>query len=138
MIGSRGEWKGGMAFEIEQDGVSFVVDASPEFGGADLGPRPKGLLLSALIGCTGMDVVSILQKMRVTGFEFSLEAEGELTADHPVVFGSIRLRYIFRGAALPREKLERAVELSQEKYCGVSAILRASSPIGYEIVVEEA
>lgn len=137
MTGSSGRWKGGMAFEIEQDGHQFVLDASADFGGAGSGPRPKGLLLSGLIGCTGMDVVTILGKMRVEGYGLRLEASAEITEEHPIVFRSIRLRYIFSGIDLPREKLARAVELSQERYCGVSAMLKASAPLEYEIAYED-
>jgi len=126
-----------MAFEIEQDGHLFVLDASEDLGGAGTGPRPKGLLLSGLIGCTGMDVVSILGKMRVQGYSLRLEASAEMTTEHPIVFRSIRLRYIFGGSDLPREKIARAVELSQERYCGVSAMLKASAPLEFEIAYED-
>jgi len=135
---SRGIWKGGMAFEIQQDGHSFVLDADPDSGGADTGARPKALLLSGLIGCTGMDVVSILRKMRVEGYGLEMEAEADLTDDHPVVFSRIRLRYLFSGRDLPRDRIERAVGLSQEKYCGVSAMLRMVAPLEWEIVYLEA
>jgi putative redox protein len=122
-----------MAFRILQDGHEFTLDSSTDFGGSDSGPRPKGLLLSALMGCSGMDVVSILGKMRVTGFEFEMEASAGTTEEHPVVFSGIRLVYIFRGRDLPREKIERAVRLSQEKYCGVSEMLRKAAPLDWEI-----
>jgi putative redox protein len=127
-----------MAFEIQQDGHSFVLDADPDSGGADTGARPKALLLSGLIGCTGMDVVSILRKMRVEGYGLEMEAEADLTDDHPVVFSRIRLRYLFSGRDLPRDRIERAVGLSQEKYCGVSAMLRMVAPLEWEIVYLEA
>lgn len=137
MTGSSGRWMGGMAFEIEQDGHLFVLDASGDLGGAGAGPRPKGLLLSGLIGCTGMDVVAILGKMRVGGYRLRLEASAEMTEDHPIVFRSIRLRYVFGGSDLPRDKIARAVELSQERYCGVSAMLKAAAPLEYEISYED-
>jgi len=132
MAESSGIWSGGMAFSMLQDGHEFTLDSTPDFGGADRGPRPKGLLLSALIGCTGMDVVSILKKMRVEGYGFELTAEADTTEDHPVVFSAIRLVYVFRGRDLPRGKIERAVALSQEKYCGVSAMLRRAAPLTWE------
>lgn len=130
---STGTWMGGMAFRMEQDGHSFLLDAGSDLGGADGGPRPKALLLSALIGCTGMDVVSILRKMRVEGFTLRIRAEAETTEDHPVVFRSIRLVYEFGGPDLPADKLRRAVELSQERYCGVSAMLRAAAPLEWSL-----
>lgn len=135
---SRGVWTGGMAFRMEQDGHEFLLDSTEEFGGRDAGPRPKALLLSGLVGCTGMDVVSILGKMRVDGYALEISAEADTTEDHPVVFSSIRLAYLFRGRNLPREKIERAVALSQEKYCGVSAMLRRAAPLSWEIRYEEA
>lgn len=129
-------WKAGMAFEVELDGHTFPVDAKPEVGGGNLGPRPKALLLSALGGCTGMDVVSILAKMRVPIEGFRVEVEAPLTDEHPRVYSSILLRYVFRGRDLPMDKLERAVQLSQERYCGVSAMLGKAMPIAHEIVLE--
>ncbi len=135
---SRAEWLGGLTFAVEQDGHRFVIDGPEEFGGRDLGPRPKNLLLTALIGCTGMDVVSILDKMRVSGFELRLTADGELTPEHPVHFSSINVEFRFRGNDLPREKLEKAVNLSRERYCGVSRMLGEAAELSYRVVVEEA
>lgn len=129
-------WKAGMAFDVALDGHSFTVDAKPEMGGADLGPRPKGLLLSALGGCTGMDVVSILAKMRVPLEGFRVEVEAPLTDEHPRVYSAVHLRYVFRGRDLPMDKLERAVQLSQERYCGVSAMLAKAAPVTHEILLE--
>lgn len=129
-------WTEAMAFEVELDGHRFTVDAKPEVGGTDAGPRPKGLLLSALAGCTGMDVVSILAKMRVPLAGFRLEVEAPLTDEHPRVYQHIHIRYVFRGQNLPQDKLERAVQLSQERYCGVSAMLAKALPISHEIVRE--
>jgi putative redox protein len=134
---SKVSWQTGMAFSVELDGHSFIVDAKPEVGGGNLGPRPKGLLLSALGGCTGMDVVSVLGKMRVALDGFRVEVEAPLTEDHPRVYSSIHIRYIFQGKDLPMDKLERAVQLSQEKYCGVSAMLAKSAPVTHEIVLED-
>jgi putative redox protein len=129
-------WKAGMAFDVELDGHTFAVDAKPEVGGENLGPRPKGLLLSALGGCTGMDVVSILAKMRVPLEGFRVEVEAPLTDEHPRVYSSIVIRYVFRGSDLPMDKLERAVQLSQERYCGVSAMLGKAASITHEIVLD--
>lgn len=130
-------WQAGMAFTVELDDHTFTVDAKPEAGGAGLGPRPKGLLLSALGGCTGMDVVSILAKMRVPLEGFRVEVEAPLTEDHPRVYSSIHIRYVFKGRDLPMDKLERAVQLSQERYCGVSAMLAKAAPVTQEIVRED-
>ena len=135
---STGTWQGGMAFRMEQDGHSFLLDSSPDWGGSDSGPRPKALLLSGLIGCTGMDVVSILRKMKVEDYGLSIRADAEYTEEHPVIFRSIHLTFSFSGTGLPPEKIERAVELSQEKYCGVSAMLKHTARIGYTITVNGA
>ncbi len=129
-------WQNGLEFAVTQDGHRFTIDGSSEFGGHDRGPRPKNLLLSALAGCTGMDVVSILGKMKITDYTLNVEASGEYTEDHPKVFSSLGIRYLFRGDDLPRPKIERAVELSQEKYCGVSAMLRQTAEIDFEIVIQ--
>lgn len=133
---SRLEWREGMAFDVFQDGHRFMLDANEGVGGQNSGPRPKGLLLSALGGCTGMDVVSILQKMRVPLQGFELVIEAGQTDEHPRVFTKIHLKYIFRGNGLPLEKLQKAVALSQERYCGVSAMLAKVAPLTYEIIVE--
>jgi putative redox protein len=131
----KAAWDGGLAFNVVQDGHAFRLDASPEAGGGNSGPRPKGLLLSGLAGCTGMDVVSILAKMRVDVTRFDVEVSAETTQEHPKVFSRIHIRYIFEGSGIPRDKVEKAVSLSQDKYCGVSAMLRQACEITHEIVI---
>lgn len=130
----KAEWDSGMAFTALQDGQEFIMDADASSGGQGRGPRPKGLLLSGLAGCTGMDVVSILQKMRVEVESFEILVDADLTDEHPKVFSKIHLKYVFRGKDLPQDKLEKAVNLSQERYCGVSAMLRLACPLTWEIV----
>jgi len=130
------KWAGGMAFDGEQDGFTIGLDADASFGGQGRGPKPKTLVLTALGGCTGMDVVSILKKMQVELEGFEIRANAELTEDHPKVFKSIHLAYVFKGKDLPMDKLQRAVGLSQDKYCGVSAMLAKGCPITHEIIVE--
>lgn len=127
---------GSMAFQMDLDGHNFITDASKEIGGENLGPRPKKLLLAGLIGCTGIDVVSILKKMKVELESFNLEAKAESSEEHPKVYTEIHLTYRFKGKNLPMDKLEKAVSLSQEKYCGVSAMLKKAAPVTYDIVVE--
>lgn len=83
-----------------------------------------------------MDVISILKKMRVVPEYFNVEVEGELTEEHPKYFHSIYIKYIFRGKDLPMNKLEKAVNLSQDRYCGVSAMLLEVAKITHEIVIE--
>src|SRR5690554_1614456 len=98
---------GNMAFQMDLDGHNFITDASEEIGGNDLGPRPKKLLLAGLIGCTGIDVVSILDKMKVELENFNLEAKAESSKEHPKVYTKIHLTYRFKGNNLPMDKLER-------------------------------
>ena len=105
-------------------------------GGRDLGPRPKALLLSGLGSCTAIDVVSILQKMRVPLEGLEVQVSAEVRDEHPRIYTGIHVKYLFRGKDLPLDKLERAVKLSEETYCGVSAMLRPAVPITSEIVVE--
>lgn len=129
-------WKSGLAFTARQGGHSIPLDASVESGGMDSGASPKGLLLSGLGGCSGIDVVAILEKMRVHLDGFQVQASAELTDEHPKVFRSIHLRYVFKGKDLPMDKLEKAVILSMDRYCGVSAMLAKAAPITWEIVVD--
>jgi putative redox protein len=134
---SEVELKDGMHFVGKLDGFDIPIDAETNVGGQGKGPKPKGLLLTSLAGCTAMDVVSILRKMRIEPESFSVEVEAGVTEDHPRVFRTIRVIYRLKGKGLTREKVEKAVNLSQEKYCGVSAMLKKTAPIEYEIVIEE-
>lgn len=134
---SKVELKDGMHFMGTLDGYEVPIDADKSVGGEGKGPKPKGLMLTALAGCTAMDVISILRKMKIEPDSFSVETEADLTDDHPKVFKSIRIVYRLRGKGIERSKVEKAVELSQEKYCGVSAMLKMVAPIDYEIVIEE-
>lgn len=128
-------WKRGMAFQTDLYGHKITIDADKSNGGQDLGPRPKALMLVALAGCTGMDIVSILEKMRVEIQDLDIKVEGEVTEEHPKHFTSMHITYEFWGNDLPLEKLEKAVALSDEKYCGVSATLKKGIPVTHSIVV---
>ena len=129
-------WKENMAFEAEVDGFKIALDADAAVGGENKGPKPKALTLVSLAGCTSMDVISILKKMRVEPESFNVEVEGELTDEHPKYYHSIHVRYIFKGKDLPMAKLEKAVNLSEERYCGVSALLSKGARITSEIVID--
>lgn len=128
-------WKGDMEFETELNGHKLTIDASPEVGGHNKGPRPKMLMLTALAGCTGMDVVSILGKMKVELLEFNVRVDGTLTEDHPKYYESMNIIYEFKGENLQEDKLKKAIELSQEKYCGVSALYKKAIKLTYEIKI---
>ena len=131
------EWKGNMAFQTDMDGHTIVIDAPENVGGNDLGPRPKKFMLTALAGCTGMDVVSILKKMRVTYKSLNIIVEADLSADQPVHYTAMKIIYEFAGNNLPFDKLEKAVRLSEEKYCGVSAVYRKVMEMSTEIRIKE-
>lgn len=132
---SKVVWKDGMAFEAQLEGFSFGIDADPEFGGQGFGPKPKGLVLTALCGCTAMDVISILTKMRVPVKSFSVDASTELAETHPKVFGEVVVNYRFEGDDLPEAKLRRAVELSTTTYCAVNAMLGKATTIRHALWV---
>lgn len=122
-----------MAFEAEVNGHKFILDADESVGGHDSGPRPKPLMMVALAGCTGMDVVSILKKMRVEYEGLDVKIEGELGEEHPKRYTSMKVIYEFRGKDLPLDKLQKAVDLSRERYCGVSASYKDIMKLDYEI-----
>jgi len=129
----RLNWLENMAFEAEVNGHKIIIDAAQAVGGENRGPRPKPLMLVALAGCTGMDVVSILKKMRVEVESFNVVVEGDLTEEHPKQFSAMRVIYEFKGTDLPMDKLEKAINLSEERYCGVSAMYKKAIGITTEI-----
>ena len=126
-----------MAFEADVNGHKIILDAAEQVGGENRGPRPKPLMLTALAGCTGMDVVSILKKMRVTFDDFNVTVEGDLTEEHPKQYYKMNVIYEFKGNDLPLEKLKKAVSLSEENYCGVSALYKKAIEITSEIRIVE-
>jgi len=127
-------WKSGMAFESEISGHKLIMDAVQKVGGDDEGPRPKPLVLASLAGCTGMDVVSILRKMKQPLTYFNIVVDAEATEEHPQTYSTMKIIYEFSTSDnLDRQKVEKAVNLSQERYCGVSALLRKAIPLEYEI-----
>lgn len=129
------KWNGNMQFEANLDEHILIMDASPESGGENAGPRPKKLMLASLAGCTGMDVISMLKKMRIEPKTFNINIEAEVTEEHPKQYISMHLIYEFTGEELDEDKIRKAVELSQDRYCGVSAAYRKAMPITYEIKI---
>lgn len=123
-------WKGEHRFESEHEGNFILVD-----GDKKTGHGPKALLLSGLAGCSGIDVVDILEKMRVEFADFSMEAEAEQTEEHPKVFTGVRITYRLRTAPENEDKVRKAIELSLEKYCGVAAMLKKNSRLDYTLVI---
>lgn len=131
------KWLSDLAFEAEIDGHKIYMDSTAEHGGKNTGPRPKPLMMVALAGCTGMDVASILKKMRVDIEELTVDVEGELTEDHPKRFLGMKLIYRVKGKGVNRKNVEKAVNLSSTRYCGVSANYSKAFPITHEIIIEE-
>jgi putative redox protein len=131
------KWLNNMAFETEVSGHRIIVDADQSVGGENRGPRPKPFMLAALGGCTGMDVISILSKMRVEVDSFNVIVEGDLTEEYPKHFYKIHVIYEFTGNNLPPDKLQKAVSLSEERYCGVSAVYKKALELTSEIRIIE-
>lgn len=130
-------WTDKVAFEGELDGHKLIVDANEESGGSDLGPRPKKLMLTALAGCTGVDVIMILKKMKVVPHAFNVIVEADVTDEHPKHYTKMKVIYQFKGKDLPIDKLEKAVKLSETTYCGVSAVYRKALELTTEIRIVE-
>jgi putative redox protein len=144
----QARWTSGMRFEgANPEGMRVVMDAHPQHGGTAGrpaaghyeieagGPSPMETLLLALAGCTGMDVIPILQKMRAPVDRFTIEVTADRADTHPRVLTAIHLRYVAAGPGLRVEQVEKAVGLSQDKYCSVSAMLRKAAPVTYETTV---
>lgn len=132
-------WTGRMTF-VGRAGSNHLVpmDSGPDFGGDGSATKPLELLLLGLGGCTGMDVVSLLHKMRVPFTDLELNITADRAEEHPAVYRKIDIEYIVTGHGLDEEKVRRAVELSQEKYCSVSAMLKKACPVNYSIRCVEA
>ena len=117
------KWKGGMAFESNNpSGLNLTIDAGPEDGGEGKGLRPKALMLSGLAGCSGLDVA------------FTIETIANLTDEHPKYYDSVTIEYHFHGCNLEEKKLQRAVDLSVEKYCGVMEMFRRFAELRIETI----
>ncbi|HNX38061.1 MAG TPA: OsmC family protein [Candidatus Cloacimonadota bacterium] len=130
-------WIGGMAFDADILGHHVIMDADPQWGGKDKGPFPKPLLLAALSGCSGMDVVSILDKMKVKDYELKIDVEADKTEEHPVIYKDIVIAFHFTGTDLPPDKLLKAVRLSTEQYCGVNAMLKKAAEVKVQVFINE-
>ncbi len=129
-------WKENMQFKTDLPGGEIIFDSSAEFGGTDSGVRPKATMLGALAGCTGMDVISILKKMKVKLNDFRVEVNGTLTDEHPKIYQAVEVHYYFSGEALDAQKIEKAVDLSINRYCGVYEMFRSFAKMTYTINYE--
>ena len=123
------EWTGGMNFE-----ANFGDKNKPlHMSGEEIGYGPKKLMLSAVIGCTGLDVASLLKKMRAEPDSFKMEVKANLTDEHPKIYDKVHLTYKFSGSDLKKDKIEKAVGLSIDTYCGVSAMFEKFADFTHEI-----
>ena len=131
------QWKGEMLFHADTMGGSFNIDAAEAVGGTNNGVRPKALMLTSLAGCTGMDIVSLLKKMRVEVEGIDIDVSGELTEEHPKYYNKVHMTYKFYGKDFKKDKIEKAVELSKDKYCGVMEMFRKFADVTTEIIYIE-
>jgi putative redox protein len=129
--------KENMSFDVDVNGHKMVIDSSSEFGGSNKGPRPKSLMLVALAGCTGMDVVSLLRKMRIEFDDLKIEVGGNITEEHPKHFDHMHIIYKIKGKNIPPDKANKIIELSLEKYCGVTYSYAKAMEITHELIIEE-
>lgn len=130
-------WQGKLAYKANMDGHEIITDASTQVGGDGSGVSPKKLMLTALAGCTGIDIAMILKKMRVEVRDIKVSVEGELTEEQPSYYKNMHIIYEFFGKDIPHAKIERAVKLSEEEYCGVSALYKKVIPVTSEIIYQE-
>ena len=127
------QWKGKMLFNADSVGGNFNIDAAEAVGGENNGVRPKSLMLTSLAGCSGLDVVSLLKKMRAEVKDFTINVSGELTDVHPKYYHKVHVTYNFYGSDFKKDKIEKSVKLSQERYCGVSEMFRQFADLTYTI-----
>lgn len=132
-------WQDGLSFEgVGDSGFGVKLSADVAVGGSGDGFRPIELFLVGLVGCTGMDVISILQRMRQDVTAFNVSAEAERSPNHPKVFTTINIHYAITGRQVSRESVERAIELSETRYCPAQAMLAKAVVITHTYTIEEA
>jgi len=136
---ARVKWVEGMTFIGESEsGHAVVMDAAPDVGGRNLGPRPMEMLLLGTGGCSSIDVILILQKMRQQVSDCHVEIEAERAESEPKVFTKIHLHFVVKGKGIKAEAVEKAVKLSAEKYCSASIMLGATAAMTHDFEVIEA
>ena len=131
-------WKQNMLFESDNpSGHKVLIDTSPEHGGENKGLGPKALMLSSLAGCSGLDVVSLLKKMRAEVADFKMVVHAELTEEHPKYYHKVAVEYHFYGSNLQEDKINKAVKLSIDQYCGVMEMFRQFAKVTTEVYLHE-
>ena len=130
-------WKENMVFESDNpSGETLFMDA-PDEGIENKGLRPKALMLSSLAGCSGLDVISLLKKMRAEVDDFKMVVHGELTEEHPRYYHKVVVEYHFYGSDLQEDKINKAVKLSVDQYCGVMEMFRQFAKVTTEVYLHE-
>ena len=130
-------WKENMVFESDNpSGETLFIDA-PDEGIENKGLRPKALMLSSLAGCSGLDVVSLLKKMRAEVDDFKMVVHGELTEEHPRYYHKVVIAYHFYGSDLQEDKINKAVKLSVDQYCGVMEMFRQFAKVTTEVYLHK-
>lgn len=127
------QWMGKMQFNASVNGHTIIMDAPERIGGDNNGPIPKPFILTALSGCTGMDIVAILRKAQKPVDDFNMSISGEISKHPPIEYTAIHIIYEFRGPEENRQAALDAVTASQEKYCGVSSMLKKILPLTWEV-----
>ena len=122
-------WKGGLTFESDNPSGKFVTMDTDVIGEERKGLSPKAMMLSSLAGCSAIDIILILEKMKVEIDDLKIEVSGQLTDEHPKYYHSVVVDYHFYGSDLDKKKCERSVKLSVEKYCGVMEMFRRFAEI---------
>lgn len=139
MGGAKVVWKSGLSFEGSADsGFTLPLDTTVEQGGQNSGFRPMELLLVGLAGCTGMDVISILKKKQQDVVSFEVSVQGERAQEHPRIYTHITIEYVIIGHGIDPAAVERAVQLSESKYCSAQAMLSKAAKIDHLITIKEA
>lgn len=128
----------GMHFVGRIDGFSIDTDAEESVGGQGAGPQPLRLLLLGIAGCTAMDVISILRKKRQEVEDLNVEARGSRAEDHPKVYDSVEIVYTLRGRGIDPRAVERAIELSETRYCPAIAMIASAARVTSRYEIEEA
>ncbi len=128
------QWMGKMQFNALINGHSVIMDAPERAAGDDNGPIPKPFVLAALSGCTGMDIVALLRKAEQRIEDLDMKVTGELSKQAPMQYIAIHVQYLFKADISAKEAVLNAVTDSQEKYCGVSSMLKKAIPVTWEIV----
>lgn len=127
-------FSGGMAFDANINHHHIIMDTGSDDGGIDSGPGPKRLMLASLAACTGMDIVSILNKMKVNYSDLIIDTEATLTEEHPKIYNYVKVTYKIKMVKGDQAKMEKATKLSEDKYCGVMAMFKAFARVETEII----